>query len=249
MADTFCLSLKPAWFFAEGFLFVLTGCVIRPAMDQADLASALFGNLLAVLVVGSLARMAADVLVGVAWQVRGWGSKKNSHHHPVISICFAPQCTVCGTSPFQFSRDQWADVARRTAFIWMATTPKATLQGTLGPKVGKTFAKAAEKLDPSYGPPSQFVAAGAAVSILYMATIGSLMTFSAGVVLAQYFQKQAAAAEGAATGESADGLAELGEPLVAPLKQASEIEPAAHYRGATAAQLELLPTGLGASYH
>jgi len=69
-------------------------------MDQADLASALFGNLLAVLVVGSLARMAADVLVGVAWQVRGWGSTKLSHHHPSDKHLFCSSVHCVRDIPF-----------------------------------------------------------------------------------------------------------------------------------------------------
>ena len=54
--------------------------------------------------------MTADVLVGVAWQ---WAVSR-------------------ATSPLGFSRAEWADVFRRTAFVWMATTPKATLQVLVG---------------------------------------------------------------------------------------------------------------------
>ena len=72
LADELCVALKGAWYFAECFLFILTGCVIRPAID-AGLSQALFGNFLALLVCGSLARMVGDAIVGVVWQ---WGVLK-----------------------------------------------------------------------------------------------------------------------------------------------------------------------------
>ena len=42
LADELALSLKPVWYFAECFLFVLTGCVIRPASESRS--SALCGQ-------------------------------------------------------------------------------------------------------------------------------------------------------------------------------------------------------------
>jgi len=163
LSDKMCAALKPAWFFAEAFLFVLTGCVIRPAIDSG-LAAPLFGNFLALLLVGSLARMLGDVVACAAWQWK-----------------------LLGAAPTAWTRAQWADLARRVAFVWLATTPKATLQGTLGPKVAKTF-KSAIRLDPSYAGPAAFIAPAAAVAILYCATIGTLLTFTVGRVLAVYFQ-------------------------------------------------------------
>jgi hypothetical protein len=171
LADKMCTQLKPVWFFSEAFLFVLTGCVIRPAIDSGIVAP-LFGNFLALLLVGSLARMLGDVVACTAWQWR-----------------------LLGVSPAAWTRAQWGDLARRVAFVWVATTPKATLQGTLGPKVAKTFAKAAHH-DASYLGPSVFIAPAAAVSILYCATLGTLLTFTAGRVLAVYFQEKLDAATG-----------------------------------------------------
>lgn len=172
MADVFTVQLKSAWYFAEGYLFVLTGCVIRPAIDDSpsSLSSALFGNLFGLLFIGSLARMCGDVFVGVAWQ---W--------------------TLTKISPILWSKAIWKDVLRRIAFLWMATMPKATLQGTFGSKVAKTFQAAATR-NPTYLGPADFVAPAAAVSILYCATIGSLLTFTIGKSLAAYFQEQTIAA-------------------------------------------------------
>ena len=166
-SDELVVSLKPVWYFAECFLFVLTGCVIRPAIDSG-LSAPLFGNFLALLLVGSLARMVGDVIACVCWQ---W--------------------TLLKVGPASWSCAQWGDLARRVAFVWMATTPKATLQGTLGPKVAKTFTAASSALgDKSYALPAVFIAPAAAVAILYCATIGTLLTFTAGRVLAVYFQEQ-----------------------------------------------------------
>lgn len=92
------------------------------------------------------------------------------------------------------------------------------MQGTLGPKVAKTFhnAERGNPLSP-YAGPAAFVAPGAAVSILYMATLGSLLTFSAGRALAVYFQAKAAPAEAAAVngGRSVLLEAELSASLIA----------------------------------
>ena len=67
--------------------------------------------------------------------------------------------------------------------------------------------------------PAAFVAPGAAVSILYMATLGSLLTFSAGRALAVYFQAKAAPAAGpAAAGKGVGSMlleAELSASLLA----------------------------------
>ena len=41
---------------------------VRPAIDAGN-AGALFGSFFAVLLIGSLARMVADVVVAIAWQV------------------------------------------------------------------------------------------------------------------------------------------------------------------------------------
>jgi len=174
VADEMCLALKPAWYFAEAFLFVLTGCVIRPAIDSG-LSTPLFGNFLALLVVGSCARCVGDALVTLVWQ---WH--------------------ILNTPPWHWTRAQWKDAALRTAFLLMATTPKATLQGTLGPKVAKTFAAAAKSLDPTYASPAAFVAPAAAVAILYCASIGTVLTFLVGKGIARHFQDQAEEGKSAA---------------------------------------------------
>lgn len=171
-ADAICAGLKPAWFFAECFLFVLTGCVIRPAIDSG-LSTVLFGNFLGLLLVGSLARGVGTGVVGVVWQ---W--------------------SVLKTNPGDWTPTQWGDWGRRSLFMWVGTTPKATLQGTLGPKVAKTFAAAAKTVSPTYLAPSLFVGPAAAVSILYCAALGTILTFLIGKPIAQHLQDQAEAAGG-----------------------------------------------------
>lgn len=114
---------------------------------------------------GSVARMFGDVVVAIFWQ---W--------------------SVLGISPRGWPKDLWADLLRRVAFLWMATMPKATLQGSLGPKLAKTFSNA-QAVDLSYLGPSQLVAPTAAIAILYMATVGSMLTFTIGKVLAVHLQK------------------------------------------------------------
>lgn len=171
LADDFCDHLKPAWFFVEALLFVLTGCVIRPAIDSG-LSAPLFGNFLALLIVGSLARMVADVGVAVMWQ---WALLKSA--------------------PTAWTRGEWTDAARRLAFLWTVTIPKATLQASLGPKVAATFSTLVKTGgQPAYYGPSVFVAPSAAVAILYTATIGSVLTHSVGHALATHLQNHADAA-------------------------------------------------------
>ena len=158
IADDICVWLKPVWYFAECFLFTLTGCVIRPAID-AGIALDLFGWFFAVLLVGTAARMVGDVLVGVVW------------HASLIK-----------SSPGRFTREDWGIVARRFAFLWRASIPKATLQASLGPKLTTTFSAG------GYISSAGFVAPSSAVSILYAASIGSMLTHTVGFRLAQFFQ-------------------------------------------------------------
>ena len=158
LADEICASLKPAWAYAECLLFTLTGCVIRPAID-AGLSSDLFGAFLGVLIVGTLARMAGDVLACVAWAY-----------------------LVRRTPPWRWDGPAWADLARRVAFVWMATLPKATLQGSLGPKL-KTVFKTAR-----YLAPAAFIAPSSAIAILYAASVGSLLTYTIGWSIASHLQ-------------------------------------------------------------
>lgn len=65
--------------------FIVSSCVIRPAIDAGD-ASALFGSFFAVLIIGSLARMVADAVVAVIWQVK-WRTATSPNHlqHPAPS--------------------------------------------------------------------------------------------------------------------------------------------------------------------
>jgi len=160
VGDALCLQLKPAWTFAECFLFVLTGCVIRPVLDGGN-ASVVFGPFFAILLLGQLGPMVGDILASFLWQI-----------------------TLLRTAPWTWKRHEWRDLLGRVAFCWVATMPKATLQASLPSKLSKTF-KAG-----NYGAAAAFVGPAAAIAILYMATLGSVLTFSAGSFLATYFQNQ-----------------------------------------------------------
>jgi hypothetical protein len=164
VADELAVQLKVPWFYAECMLFVLTGCVIRPAIDLG-LANDLFGWFFAVMLLGQLGRMLGDVVVALLWQLqvnraRGRGS------------------------PLLWTRADWADVARRAALVWVCTIPKATLQGTLGPKLTTVF-KAG-----GFTSASTFVAPSAAISILYSATFGNLLVYSVGYALTKVLDAQ-----------------------------------------------------------
>lgn len=164
IGDELAATLKVAWFYAECMLFVLTGCVIRPAIDLG-LGLDLFGWYFAVLVVGTLGRMAGDVVVGLAWQFQVNRSRGRA-------------------SPALWTRADWVDVLRRTAFVWMCTIPKATLQASLGPKLATTF-KAG-----GFTAAGLFIAPSCAIAILYAATIGNLLVYSAGFVLLRHLETE-----------------------------------------------------------
>lgn len=168
-ANTICVALKGPWYFAECFLFVLTGCIIRPAID-VGLTTVLFGNFFAVLICGSLARMVGDSVVALVWQ---W-------QH-------------LARPPAVWTTEEWRDMARRVAFLWTTTTPKATLQGTLGPTTGALLI-AASMTNKAYLGPAAIVASASAVTILYCATIGTLLTFTVGRAMAAHLEAQQGAA-------------------------------------------------------
>ena len=155
--DDLAVQLKVPWFYAETMLFVLTGCVIRPAIDLG-LANGLFGWSFALLLLGTLGRMLVDVLVSLLWQWRVNSARGRG-------------------SPALWTRADWVDVARRAALIWVCTIPRATLQGKLGSKLGSVF-KAG-----GFTSASTFVAPSAAIAILYAATFGNLLIYSIGYAL------------------------------------------------------------------
>lgn len=158
LGDSLVVTLKPVWTFAEFFLFTLTGCIIRPAIDQGD-PKALFGNMLGLLLLGQCARFLGDCLVGMAWQG-----------------------VTVGKSPWRFNRQDWIDAGARTCFAWCTTIPKAAIQATLGPNVGKAMVAAGLVVPGTFVPPS------AAVAILYMASIGVILTKTLGLQLGQYIE-------------------------------------------------------------
>jgi NhaP-type Na+/H+ or K+/H+ antiporter len=200
IGDEMALTLKTAWFYAECMLFVLTGCVVRPAIDLG-LGLDLFGWFFAVLLLGTLGRMAGDVVVAVFWQlqanlIRGRGS------------------------PLRWTPDDWRDVLRRAAFLWVTTIPKATLQGTLGPKLATLF-KAG-----GFTGAANFIAPSSAIAILYAATFGNILTYSAGYAIVKHLEAQEVAdlAEfGAkeASGEAAGAAKPVLEQAAAPAELAA----------------------------
>ena len=94
------------WRFTECFLFVLTGSVVRDAIDSNS--PALRVEFFIVLMCGSVGRMAADLIVACVWQ------KLVTH----------------AEQPFN-----GRNALRRCVFLWTSTIPKATIQATLGPRV------------------------------------------------------------------------------------------------------------------
>ena len=158
LAAELAAALKPVWLYAEAFLFVLTGVVVRAAIDTGS--PALGGGFLAVLAAGSVVRMLADLAVAVAWQ------------HAVARAGRA-----------ETPRESALVVLRRAAFLWSATTPKATLQASLGPK------PASEALALGISAATgAFVAQSCAVAILYMALLGSVLTYSVGRAMGAWLE-------------------------------------------------------------
>lgn len=177
LANALVVDLKTVWYFCETFLFVLTGCIVRPAIDSG-LAKDLFANMLGVLICGTLARMAADVLCGALW-------------HAIVAKRLL----------LHFDAADWRAVADRTAFLWIASMPKATLQATLSPQVANalsaTLAGSALPCSPENTaaclafPASVFIAPASAISILYLGSVGTLLTRSVGVALASHLEHSA----------------------------------------------------------
>lgn len=179
LAPGLALQLKGVWTFAECFLFVLTGVVVRGAIDSdsAALSPAVFG----MLVIGSLARLSTNIIVAVVWEFSVHKAVK-----PTPGSAAAESATA-GTACAPYSRP-WQHrlkaSAIRTVFLWTATIPKATLQASLGPKplaeaaaLGITTAAGA------------FIAQSAALAVLYCGVIGSLTTFFIGRPAAAWLEK------------------------------------------------------------
>jgi hypothetical protein len=172
LAAQLAAQLKYVWLYAEAFLFVLTGVVVRAAIDTNS--PALGGGFLAVLACGSLVRLAADLLVALAWQR-----------------------AVARAGRAETPRESAIVVLRRAAFLWSATTPKATLQASLGPRPATEAA--ALGITALTG---AFIAQSCAVAILYMALVGSLLTYSVGLAtgkLLEAYDTEAEAATSAGT--------------------------------------------------
>jgi len=185
LAAAFADALKPVWAAAEAFLFVLTGVVVRGAFDGAT--PALSGGFLGVLVVGALARLGGDVVVGAAWvAVEGAAAHGGGARGAVAALRAAPPRLV----------------AERVALVWSTTLPKATLQASLGPKPLLEAAALGISV-----PAATFIAQSAAVSILFAATLGSLLTFSVGAHVARKLEDAAAAADASVGGAAARAAA------------------------------------------
>ena len=174
-------NLRAVWHFAECFLFVLTGVVIRSAIDAQS--PALSPAFFVVLLTGSVARLTADLAVAVCWEL-------------------AARPAAAAHRPF---REAAAVVARRCAFLWAATTPKATLQASLGPKPATEAA-----LLGISALTGAFIAQSAALAILYMTLIGSVLTFSLGAAMAAALEAlDAPARPGPAAGAQLQGQVEM----------------------------------------
>ena len=182
-AETLAATLKPVWAFAECFLFVLTGVVVRGAID-GDTA-ALSPAFAFVLLCGTVARLVADVAAGAAWGV----------------VCLPPPGV--GFTLARARRLKLRDVVERTLLVWAMTMPKATLQASLGPRPAAEAAKLG--IPQATG---DFISQSCAISILYMATLGSLLTFSLGQRIAVKLEADAAEVEAGEKGDAEFALLE-----------------------------------------
>ena len=264
-AAALAAGLKPVWAFAECFLFVLTGVVVRSAVDGGT--AALSGAFVVVLMIGSVARLSADVCVAVAWGRYAARARALQQHHMATVIADASLSgsssgdartaqqhmttteaveadrTISSTSSSSTTLPQqplhsanhydssssgsssssdnvdgsvyggsatqsvgahsssrsgsYTDVMKRTLLLWSVTLPKATLQASLGSSPASQAA--ALGISAAAG---AFIAQSAAMSILYCATIGSLLTFTLGERIARDLE------------DRIEPLAGLGEPLV-----------------------------------
>jgi hypothetical protein len=91
---------------------------------------------------------------------------------------------VVKRSPASWSQEEWRQAARRVAFVWVTTLPKATIQASIAPKIAKALSLA------GYTTAAAFVAPAAAVAILYVATAGSILTFTVGISMARQLQEE-----------------------------------------------------------
>jgi hypothetical protein len=103
------------------------------------------GAMVGVLVCGSLARLAGSALAALAWQLQLHGRA-------------APRA-----------------VALRALFLWSVTTPKATVQASLGSAPSEKIDELGLEQDTA-----DFIAESAAFAILWSATVGSLLTATLG---------------------------------------------------------------------
>ena len=204
-------QLKTAWSFAEIFLFVFTGVVVRGAIDSRSDAFSL--TFLCVLLLGNAARLLADVVVALIWrhetevQAATAVIKAGDEDLAVLLVdgsvagefasremSMTPANVQVAHIPF------WRDIASRAGFLWASTTPKATVQAALG---GAPLAAAvALGIDATTG---AFIQQSAAISILYCATVGSLLTHSLGrYLLATSFTMPAGKLPSGGISENAD---------------------------------------------
>ena len=181
-------QLKVGWAFAEVLLFVMTGVVVRGAIDSRS--EAFSGGFFAVLLLGNLSRLVVDVFVAVVWhgQVQRAAATLLSpaeFKDESRASLLADESDVAADNADEPKREWWRDVAARAAFMWATTTPKATVQAALGGAPAASYI--ALGITQATG---AFIQQSSAISILYCATIGSLLTHSLG----RYLLKTALAA-------------------------------------------------------
>ena len=178
LAETLAAPLKFAWVTIEVLLFVLTGFVIRNGIDASSVGVSI--QVVAVLLIGSLARLAADLVCALVWQL---GAEARARAAAGGSAAWAPAAL------------SWRMVLFRAAFAWAVTSPKATVQAAVGGDVtthnanygliGVLPADAVSAACPAAytSPVGAFVSVSCAFSILINATLGSILTWTLGVFL------------------------------------------------------------------
>lgn len=209
-------QLKIIWSFAECFLFVFTGSVVYGAIQSRS--AAFSGEFLAVLAIGSLARLGACTALGAAWgalvdapgaaaaaQVPAAGARTptTAARMPTAAAwtptASAGAAVAAGAPAAELTKEaQTLPIWRRAIFLWTGLTPKATVQATLGPEM----AAEAEALAITVAT-GAFVADSCAVAILVAALLGTYASRTVGAWSAREIQAHdssvAAAAAAAAS--------------------------------------------------
>ena len=175
LADAVVIPLKFVWLIIEVLLFVLTGFVIRNGIDSNN--AAVSGQFFAVLVIGTFGRLVSDFFVAIIWQLNSEAALRAE----------AAGASPGGARCWNVRALNWRMVVYRAAFSWAVTSPKATVQAAVGGDVSKHNVQfglvSTVNGVTTTSPVGAFIQVSCALSILYCATAGSILTWTLGVFL------------------------------------------------------------------